>query len=33
MQIRKHCFLIEIPHNNLDFLGKKYRILKVVKEN
>lgn len=30
MQIRKLCFLIEIPLNNWDFLGKKYRILKVV---
>lgn len=31
MQIIKHCFLIEIPPNNWDILGKKYRILKVVK--
>lgn len=31
MQIRKHCFLVEIPHNNWGFLGKKYRILNVAK--
>lgn len=31
MQIRKHCSLVEIHHNNWGFSGKKYRILKVVK--